>query len=116
MLNKSVLIIDDEPDIRALLAALLLGFGMQSKAAASVNEALAVLQENHFDYIFIDVNLPDGLGTGIIPKIKNQGQHPRIIVMSAIYSEEYLQLDKNSTVIKFMQKPFTKADIRAILA
>ena len=63
-MKKTVLIIDDELDLRELLKLTLAKMGIDSKAVETVKEAKTALQEQHFDLCLTDMRLPDGNGCG----------------------------------------------------
>src|SRR5262249_48374662 len=55
----SVLIVDDEPDGRALVARILQGRGAQPTSAGSAQEALEMLDKRSFDILLSDIGMPD---------------------------------------------------------
>ncbi len=64
--QRSVLIVDDEPGIRAALTAHFAREGWQAAAAGSVREAEYRLAQGEFDLVLTDVRLPDGSGTDLL--------------------------------------------------
>jgi PAS domain S-box-containing protein len=66
----SVLIVDDEPDGRALIARIVEGRGAIVTCAASAEEALHHLSAAHFDVILSDIGMPDIDGNELIRKIR----------------------------------------------
>ena len=65
-MQYSALIIDDEPDIRQLLAISLERMNLRCYQAANVSEALAQLEERSYHFCITDMKLPDGNGMDII--------------------------------------------------
>jgi len=64
-MSKKVLVVDDEPLIRYEAVDALEAEGFDVLEAGSADEALVILQSNHVDAVFTDVNMPgstDGLG------------------------------------------------------
>ena len=62
-MNKhTVLIIDDEPDIRELLEITLGRMNLNTHSASNVKEAYQWLTREHFDLCLTDMRLPDGTG------------------------------------------------------
>jgi CheY-like chemotaxis protein len=55
----TVLIVDDEPDGRALIARILEGRGAQTKCATSALEALQLLQQEKFSILLSDIGMPE---------------------------------------------------------
>jgi len=76
--TRKVLIVDDEPDIRELLALTLSRMKLDSMGAETVKEAKSLLAANQFDLCLTDMRLPDGNGIELIRYI--QENHPNIPV------------------------------------
>jgi PAS domain S-box-containing protein len=66
----SVLIVDDEPDGRALIARILEGRGASAVCAASAIEALDHLRSAHFDLLLSDIGMPVMDGYTLIRKVR----------------------------------------------
>ncbi len=65
-MNRTVLIVDDEPGIRAALLAHFTREGWQAAAASGVREAEYRLAQTSFDLVVSDVRLPDGSGASLL--------------------------------------------------
>ena len=68
----AVLIVDDEPDGRALVARILEGRGAKPTCASGALEALEILTNNHFDILLSDVGMPDMDGYELIRKVRKR--------------------------------------------
>ena len=79
--TQTVLIVDDEPDIRQLLDITLSRMGLNTLAAANLEEARTMLAEQDTDLCLTDMKLPDGNGIGLVEHI--QAHHPNIPVREA---------------------------------
>jgi signal transduction histidine kinase/CheY-like chemotaxis protein len=66
----AVLIVDDEPDGRALIARILEGRGAQAKCAASALEALQMLQQEKFSILLSDIGMPDMDGYELMRRVR----------------------------------------------
>lgn len=64
MKNKKVLIIDDEEDLGLLLRRFFLPKNIDVYVAHTISEGMRLLEQEKPDFIFLDNNLPDGLGWG----------------------------------------------------
>ncbi len=62
MKRKKILVIDDEDDFQVLMQRFFTPNGYQVFVAGSIKEGLRILDEEHPDVLFLDNNLPDGLG------------------------------------------------------
>ena len=78
----TALIVEDEPPARLHLASLLAGFPRIRIVgeAGSVSEALILLEETAPDLIFLDVQMPGGLGTELVPHLDKK---TRIVFVTA---------------------------------
>ncbi|HID48642.1 MAG TPA: sigma-54-dependent Fis family transcriptional regulator, partial [Chromatiales bacterium] len=72
------LIIDDEPDIRELLAITLARMGVDSRSAENLEQARDLLKRQTFDLCLTDMRLPDGNGIDFVRHI--QATRPRVPV------------------------------------
>jgi DNA-binding NtrC family response regulator len=61
----SVIIVEDDPLLRKRLAARLEDLGMDVTGADTLEAARRLLANLDFDFLILDVNLPDGLGTAL---------------------------------------------------
>ena len=62
----SILVLEDEPLLRRQLHAHLTRFGAEVATADSLAATRQRLNDGQFDFVLLDVNLPDGLGTDLL--------------------------------------------------
>ena len=59
----TVLVVEDEPTVRALAESIIEALGCMILSAANAKEAIALLEQDEpIDILFTDINLPDGSG------------------------------------------------------
>jgi two-component system response regulator PilR (NtrC family) len=63
---NSLLVVDDEPDLRTLYELTLVREGYEVETAGSVEEAWALLAERAFSAVITDMRLPDGTGLELL--------------------------------------------------
>jgi len=78
-----VLIVDDEASQRSGLAAMVSAWGMSPETAADGNEALAKLNDFPADVILTDLNMPGLDGFGFLQRLRDAGDMPPTIVLTA---------------------------------
>ncbi len=78
-----VLIVDDEPAQRSGLAAMVSAWGMTPETAADGNDALEALSRGGADVILTDLNMPGLDGFGFLEKLREMGDMPPTIVLTA---------------------------------
>jgi DNA-binding response OmpR family regulator len=78
-----ILIIDDEASLRQTMARILLRVGFQVTTVSSGQESFAVLNEQAFDLVYLDIRLPDMNGLEILKTIRTQFPELPIILFTA---------------------------------
>ena len=115
--QKTILIIDDEAEIRKMLTRLLSHKGHRVLEAERGHQALRMVKEYAPDLIVLDAMLPEVHGFEIARRIKGSqryGQIP-IIMVSAVYRGWRYAEDLKQTcgVDYFIEKPFKIAEVMA---
>jgi DNA-binding NtrC family response regulator len=116
----SVLIIDDEAEIRESLQTLLELEGYEVEAAATGEEGLARLGEHPFDLVLLDLALPDRNGIELLPEIRALDFQIAIIMITAYGTVEDAVRAMQTGAANFLQKPWDNekllADVRVAVA
>ena len=116
----SVLIIDDEAEIRESLETLLGLEGYTVESAANGEEGLARIGEHNFDLILLDLALPDRDGMDLLADIHVQDPDLSIIMITAYGTVENAVKAMQAGAVNFVQKPWDNekllADVRAAIA
>lgn len=81
--DTHVLIIDDEVDIRNLLARIIRLEGFSVHHAETAQKGIRLLQKERIHVIICDVKLPDAFGVDLIPDLKKISPHSEIILLTA---------------------------------
>lgn len=105
-LKSRVLVVDDEPAIRALVTKIIERAGHPVDSARDGAEAIAKLEAEHYAVLVLDLMMPNVDGYGLIEHIKSRGgARPAIIVISASDTAALRRLD-GSMVHSILRKPF----------
>jgi two-component system response regulator PilR (NtrC family) len=112
---NSVLIVDDEPDIRALLEITLNRMGLTSQAASGVNEAKTRLKNNGFDLCLTDLKLPDGDGIDIVEHIQSLSRPMPVAVFTAHGDMETAVRALKAGAFDFVSKPVDLSLLRRLV-
>jgi two-component system, cell cycle sensor histidine kinase and response regulator CckA len=112
----TVLVIDDDAEVRALIARVLHDAGSQVLEAATGAEArrLAVEHEGRLDAAVLDVVLPDSRGDGLLHELRDLRPELEIVLMSG-YPAGALD-PRGGAPFDLLNKPFTPAELRAAVA
>lgn len=81
--SSNVLIIDDEENLRKLLARVVELEGYTVYQAASIKEGIRVLDKENINIVVSDVKLPDGNGVELVSRIKQDYPVAEVIVLTA---------------------------------
>ncbi|MCB1162081.1 MAG: sigma-54 dependent transcriptional regulator [Candidatus Krumholzibacteriia bacterium] len=82
MAKALILVVDDEPNIRKLLAGVLEDEGYAVTGAPDVAGARARLAAEPVELLLLDVQLPDADGLALLAELAEAGDHPPVIMMS----------------------------------
>lgn len=119
-MRKRVLVVDDDPGTRELLAAVISEFGAEVFGAGTDDEAYQKFLELGPDLLFIDVLLPRQGGLDLLRRIRGVrgGKEVPAFVMSALYRGADLRAQSVGELgaLDFLKKPFQMDTLRARLA
>jgi CheY-like chemotaxis protein len=81
--GKSLLVVDDEPDIRFLLRLTLEREGYVVNEATTGEEAVDMIEDDaDVDLVLLDLNLPDMNGFGVLRSLRHTGRiDPPVVFM-----------------------------------
>ena len=92
MHNLTVLVLDDEPKVRALLVRFLAAQGYQSAEAGTMREAIDVMRGTRLGAAILDVRLPGaGSGLDVLQRLREQPELqsiPAIVVTGGVLTED----------------------------
>lgn len=115
-MNKTVLIIDDELDLRELLKLTLAKMHIAAVAVETVSEAKAELKKQPFDLCLTDMRLPDGSGLDLVAYVqKNHPQLP-IAVLTAYGNVELAVEALKLGAFDFLSKPVKLSRLRSLIS
>lgn len=105
--KPAVLITDDDPGIRGLLATVTLQTGCTVDTAANGFEAMEKLRTRSYDLLLLDLMMPMMSGYDVVDQMKSMEKRPAVIVVTAIHDDEVTtnRLD-GSVVSSILRKPF----------
>jgi CheY-like chemotaxis protein len=104
--GETVMVAEDEPVVREIVASLLRGLGYDTLEAASAEEALAALSAHRIDVLVSDIDLPDLNGVELAGRLAAKSPATKVLFMSG-YGDEGSLPSGIPHGSAFMQKPFT---------
>ncbi|MBL6692165.1 MAG: response regulator [Pseudomonadales bacterium] len=110
---NTVLIVDDEPGQLDSLSELMTLSGYEVNTASSGNEAIKLLQENLYDTILLDLNMPNGSGYDVIDHVVDNGVHVKVIVVSGNTDFDSTRNALKQGAYDFLKKPYVPDELLA---
>ena len=109
--RRRVLVIEDDPDLRAVVLQTLVSAGFQAQAAASLAGARALLAQSKPDAILLDIGLPDGTGLELLEELRaspDTADIPVLVTSGKAIEETGLTSAQvtRPLVVDWLQKPF----------
>jgi len=113
-----VLIVDDEPQIRAVAAQMLELAGWQVTSAEDGYEALALFgsEPDRFDVVLLDMTMPGISGAEALARIRQFRPEQPVLLTSGYNEQEVADLLVQDAACAFIQKPYTAARLREQVA
>ncbi|RQP23243.1 sigma-54-dependent transcriptional regulator [Piscinibacter terrae] len=112
----SLLVVDDEPDLRTLYELTLLREGYDIETAGSVEEALLHLKDRTYSAVITDMRLPDGTGLDLLRRLEETGRREKAIVITAYGSAENAVEALKAGAYDYLTKPVDLKQFRAVVA
>jgi DNA-binding NtrC family response regulator len=116
MPNGSILVIDDEAEIREGLELLLSSEGYSVTSAESGESGLARLEQEPYDLLLLDVSLPDRNGLDLLRDIRQRDPHLPIVLITAYGSIDMARQAFKSGVQDYITKPWSNDELLAQVA
>ncbi|UCG15557.1 MAG: response regulator [Phycisphaerales bacterium] len=115
-LPQRILIVDDEPEVRSVLADVLTDGDHRCCATCSSGaEALLRLGHEAFDVVLADVCMPGMDGMTLLDSIVSRAPHPKVIVMTGAETAKAARHARRRGAFEFVRKPFDVDDLRRLV-
>ncbi|PYQ24574.1 MAG: DNA-binding response regulator [Acidobacteria bacterium] len=106
----SVLVIDDEKNIRALLGKVLGQDQVEVYSAGTAAEGLQMADEHEPDLVLVDLRLPDTSGLDVLRALKSRHPEAIVIMMTAFGQVESAVEAMKSGATDYLEKPFDRLE------
>lgn len=114
-LQKPVLVIDDEADIRDLMEMTLMKMGLSVDTADGVNNAKDKLDEKDYALVLTDMRMPDGSGLEVVQYINELMLDVPVAVITAFGNADQAVEALNAGAFDYIQKPITLSQLRTLV-
>ena len=110
-----VLVADDDFLIRSTLAEAVRDWGYESRQAATLAEALAIVSHDRPAAVLLDVRMPDGSGLGIVAELKTRSPNTVVIIMTGYGTPGSAFEAGLRQAHGFLTKPLDETEVRNML-
>jgi two-component system, cell cycle sensor histidine kinase and response regulator CckA len=106
---ETILVVEDEPGIRALVHKILRRHGYEVLEAANGEEALAICREHSgaIDVLVTDVMMPRMGGPELVDRLRKQGLQMKVLYLSGYTDDPNISARNFPPGTAFLEKPFT---------
>ncbi len=110
-----LLLVEDEPEMAAMLAGVLRARGMVVDTARSLAVAREAIRAADHDVVLLDRKLPDGDGLELVPLLRAAARHTPVIMLSALGATEDRIAGLDAGADDYLSKPFSSDELMARL-
>lgn len=113
--NRSILIIDDEENIRTFLAMAFEEDGYEVRTTEYGREGIELLTLHHIDIVLLDLNLEDINGIEVLREIKQLEIQSEVIIITAFGDISSAVETMKLSAFDYITKPFEVEDIKNVI-
>ncbi|MEA2745859.1 MAG: hypothetical protein QOI41_2 [Myxococcales bacterium] len=114
--KKQVLIVDDEPNLRKILAAQLSRDGYEVMLAEDGEQGLSMLREHHIDLVVTDLKMPKVDGMTLLREALRETPDLPIVMITAHGTVDTAVEALKLGAFDYLTKPFDKDEVRQVVA
>lgn len=112
----TVLVVDDDEDVRRILNLVFSEFGFEVEEAGTGREAVTRLADGAYDLVVLDLAMPDGDGFSVLGHLQGCERRPRVAVLTAKTSESDRRRSYELGAIDLTTKPFDPYELATKLS
>jgi CheY-like chemotaxis protein len=109
--GKNLLVVDDEIDLRDIVASELEFMGAKVFQAENISKAVDVLKNNSIDLVISDIRMPGGSGIELMRSIKASNVYMPPVVLITGFADISVEAAFNEGAEGLMSKPFRLDDL-----
>ena len=112
--RRTILVVDDEPEVLRLFKRILSAEGTQILAAGTGAAALAIARQTPLDLVILDVKLPDVSGTDVLRRLRRIDPGVPVIIVTSYGSVETVRASMKLGAFDYLTKPFDNQEVRRV--
>jgi len=110
--QPTVLVVDDDVSLQNLFKVFLKKIGFSRVVVGSVKEAIAALERQHFDLLFLDLKLPDGPADDVYDTAKEIDPNLPVVVITGYPDSNMLNRILAKGPVTVLKKPLKQEQIK----
>ncbi len=103
--GRRILIVDDDPDVLAVMDQALKAEGAITKCCSDGNSAVALCESEKPELIVLDMMLPKRSGFLVLEHVKNLDNSPKVIMVTANVGKRHQAYAETLNVDAYLHKP-----------
>lgn len=111
--HPSILVVDNDPNVLAVLTARLGGMGYHCTTAQGGEEALSRFASMGADLVISDLNMPNGNGVEFARSLRERSDVPLILVSG--FKDAYRKHLRGVANVSFLHKPFSSEELASLV-
>jgi DNA-binding response OmpR family regulator len=114
--NATILVVDDEEEIREIQATLLTRKGYSVVTAGSGEEALNLIeQDGSIAVVLLDVQIPGRGGLDVLRAISNSKKRPQVIIVTSMVDEQLARHSRKLGAFDYLLKPIEPEALEGVI-
>jgi CheY-like chemotaxis protein len=105
-----ILILDDQPEFREVVAAMLSRSGHSAEGVARAEDAIPLVESGAYDFVFVDYSMPEHDGLWFMSHVKRP-RHTKALLMTAHVDHEVIRTMFKIGACGYLIKPFEEDDL-----
>jgi len=112
----TVLILEDEPDIRELIAITLSSSTVECELCSHVSDAISLLKKKKPDFVLTDLKLPDGSGLALLKESRALYPDVAVAVVTAFADTDSAIEALRQGAVDYLKKPIDTKALRTLVS
>lgn len=113
--QRTLIVADDEPDIREILEELLKPLNIQILSAADGAEALEILKNREVHAILSDISMPKMTGLELLARVVVDHSEVPVVMLTAYGDKGNIKEALRLGALDFLEKPFNEEDVLEVV-
>jgi len=113
--RRKILVIDDEPELLALLMEVLEDEGYQALSAANGADGIRLNELENPDLIVLDLRMPEMDGIETLRQIRKQDDKVKVVILTGYGSPDIIRDAADLDVSEYLSKPFENEHLLRVI-